>query len=152
MAQLQIPNETTWLIAKSNHIPYLSWSDNLDGIQHFEFQNSSIRKITDGFFSNIKVKETYLNLANNNLKCFPKTLNRTSFSEVYLAGSPIDCNCDMLSFAHWLNTTETQSQNRIVKDYKQVLLCERKVEWHSSLQSKSCANGILPNDFGRVSM
>ena len=121
VAQLTIPNGTMWLVAESNQLPYLMWSDNLDGIQHFEFQNSSIRKIAKDFFSNIKVKKTYLNLANNNLKSFPKTLNETHFSEVYLAGNPIDCNCDMLWFAHWLNTTEPQSQNRIVKDYKLVL-------------------------------
>ena len=130
LAQLQVPNRTMWLIVKSNQIPYLSWSDNLDGIQHFEFQNSSIRKIADEFFPNINVKKTYLNLANNDLNYFPKTLNGTNVSQVYLAGNPIECNCDMLWFAEWLNTTEPQSQNRIVKDYERVLCAEG--EWNGT--------------------
>ena len=123
LMDLRIPNETKWLIAKSNHIPCMDWSVNLSQIQHFDLQNSSVRYITDEFFSKVQTtkKAKFLNLANNKLKTLPKTLNRTSFSEVYLAGNPIDCNCDMLWFAHWLNTTEPQSQNRIVKDYKRVL-------------------------------
>ena len=123
LSELRIPNETMWLITRSNHIPHLQWSESLKAIQHFDFQNSSVGYITDEFFSKISgtKKTTFLNLANNYLKSFPITLNGTSFSEVYLAGNPIDCNCDMLWFAHWLNTTEPQSQNRIVKDYKRVL-------------------------------
>ena len=123
LTELRIPNETMWLVAKSSDIPYLHWSENLATIQHFDLQYSGVFNIADDFFSEITPmkKTTFLNLANNYLKKFPKTLNGTSFSEVYLAGNPIDCNCDMLWFAHWLNTTEPQSQNRIVKDYKRVL-------------------------------
>ena len=58
---------------------------------------------------------------NNDLRTFPKTLNGTSFSKVYLSGNPIDCNCDMLWFAEFLNTTHLKSRRRIVKDYDQVL-------------------------------
>ena len=123
LAELHVPNETMWLIAKSNQILYLQWSDNLDTIQHFDLQNSSVRHISDDFFSKIKSinKTTLINLANNDLKSFPKTLRGTSFSKVYLAGNPIDCNCQMLWFANWLNATEPLSENRIVKDYKQVV-------------------------------
>ena len=113
-----------WLVAKSNTISYLEWSENLDSIQHFDLQNSGVHQITDDFFSKIKSinKTKFLNLANNDLKSFPKTLDGTNFSQVYLAGNPIDCNCDMLWFANWLNNaTEPHSQNRIVKDYKQVV-------------------------------
>ena len=119
LAELRIPNETMWLVAKSNDIPNLQWSENLDTIEHFDLQNSGVRQITDDFFSKIKSinKTKFLNLENNNLKAFPKTLNGTNISQVYLAGNPIDCNCQMLWFANWLNTTEP----RIVKDYKQIL-------------------------------
>ena len=58
-----------------------------------------------------------VNLVNNDLKALPKTLGGTNFSQVYLAGNPIDCNCEMLWFANWLNTRNP----RIVQDYKQVL-------------------------------
>ena len=102
LTELRIPNETMWLIARSNDIPRLQWSKSLEAIQHFDFQNSSVRFVIDEFFSKIQTvkKAKFLNLANNNLKVFPKTLNRTNISQVYLAGNPIDCNCDMLWFAH----------------------------------------------------
>ena len=123
LTQIRVPNETMWLVAKYNHIPYLQWSEKLDTIQHFDLQHSGVRHITDDFFSKIKsVNRTKLiNLANNDLKAFPKTLNGTNFSQVYLAGNPIDCNCQMLWFASWLNATDPDSENRIVKDYKQVV-------------------------------
>ena len=76
--------------------------------------------IADAFFAKIKNGSTtkFLNLAKNNLKAFPKTLKETHCSEVYLAGNPIDCNCDMLWFTNWLNATDVR---RIVKDYKWVV-------------------------------
>ena len=119
LEELPIPNATMWLVAKSNDIPNLEWSENLDTIQHFDLQNSDVLHIADNFFSKIKSinKTKFLNLANNDLKYFPKTLSGTNFSQVYLAGNPIDCNCQMLWFANWLNATEP----RIVQDYKQVL-------------------------------
>ena len=123
LTELRIPNETMWFVAKYNHIPNLQWSENLDTIQHFDLQNSGVRYITDNFFSKIKSinKTKYLNLVNNHLKAFPTSLGRTNISQVYLAGNPVDCNCEMLWFANWLNTTDPQSQNRIVKDYDQIL-------------------------------
>ena len=112
-----------WLVAKYNDISFLQWSENLDRIQHFDLQNSSVHHITNDFFSEIKsINETkFINLAENDLKAFPKTLGVTNFSQVYLAGNPIDCNCQMLWFADWLNTTDPHSENRIVKDYDQVV-------------------------------
>ena len=120
LTELQIPNSTIWLVARSNHMPNLQWSKSLKAVQHFDFQNSSVQNITSEFFSKIKTtnKTRYLNLANNNLKSLPKTLEGTNFSEVYLAGNPIDCNCDMLRFTDWLNSTGVR---RIVKDYKRML-------------------------------
>ena len=112
-----------WLVAKYNYIPNLQWSENQDTIPHFDLQHSGVRNIVDDFFSKIKFmkKTTFLNLANNYLSVFPKSLNGTGFSQVYLAGNPIDCNCQMLWFADWLNVTEPHSENRIVKDYEQVV-------------------------------
>ena len=120
LAQLPIPNETMWLVARSNRMPSLQWSESLKTIQHFDLQNSSIQYITDEFFSKITTmkKARFLNVAKNNLKAFPKTLKTTNFSEVYLAGNPIDCNCNMLWLTNWLNATNV---GRIVKDYKRVL-------------------------------
>ena len=112
-----------WLVAKSNHITNLQWSENLKTIQHIDLQKSHVLHISDDFFSKIKSikKTTFLNLENNYINSFPTALNGTNFSQVYLAGNPIDCNCQMLWFADWLNTTEPHSENRIVKDYKQVV-------------------------------
>ena len=122
-----------WLVAKSNHIPLLQRSESLKDIKHFDFQNSSVQYITEDFFSEIRTakKFSFLNLANNDLKTFPKSLNGTNFSEVYLAGNPIDCNCDMLWFAEFLNRTNPQSGDRIVKDYEKVL-CTAGMEHKST--------------------
>ena len=118
LTDLQMPNQTMWLIAQADNIPYLEWSKNLDAIQHFDLQNSSIQKIYDDFFSSIQA--SFLNLKNNQLKSFPKSLNGTNFSEVYLAGNPIDCNCDMMWFADWLNRTNRMGR-KVVKDVDQVI-------------------------------
>ena len=120
LTKVRIPNETMWLIAKYNHMPNLQWSESLKSIQHFDLQNSSVCHINDEFFSKITTIKTakFLNLANNKLKNFPKNLKGTNFSQVYLAGNPIDCNCDMLWLTNWLNATDVR---RIVKDYKRVL-------------------------------
>ena len=125
LTDLQMPNKTMWLIAKSNNMSHLQWSDNLNKIQHFDFQNSSIQNITKDFFTKIQIYKSakFLNLADNELKSFPKSFNSTYFSEVYLAGNPIGCNCDMMWFANWLNRTEPDSQTRVVKDYDGVI-CE----------------------------
>ena len=139
LSQLQIPNKTTYLIAKSNHIPYLQWSESLEAILHFDFQNSSVRQISNDFFSEIKSKNitTFLNLANNNLKTLPITLKGTNFSEVYLTGNPVDCNCDMLWFANWLNTTKPQSESRIVTDYKRIVCAGGR--WNGTQVYKLCS-------------
>ena len=81
LTQLPIPNETMWLVVKSSDIPYLQWSKNLAAIQHFDLQDSGVFHVADDFFSKITAtkKTTFLNLANNYLKSFPKTLNGTSF-------------------------------------------------------------------------
>ena len=123
LTELRIPNETMWLIARSNQMPNLQWSKSLNVIQHFDFQNSSVRQISNDFFTEITAvkKISYLNLANNYLKSFPQTLNQINFSQVYLAGNPIECNCDMLWFAQFLNTANDSSGSRIVKDYKRVV-------------------------------
>ena len=146
LTHLPIPNETMWLIAKYNDISYLQWSENLDMIQHFDLQHSGVRHISDNFFSKIKSmnKTKFLNLVNNDLKVFPKTLGETNFTQVYLAGNPIDCNCQMLWFANWLNTTDPHSENRIVKDYDQVLCAGGK--WNGTQVYKLSAEqmGCLP--------
>ena len=89
-------------------------------------------------------KTKFLNLARNDLKVFPKSLNGTNFLEVYMAGNPIDCNCQMLWFADWLNVTDPHSENRIVKDYKQVLCVGGK--WNGTQVYKLSADqmGCIP--------
>ena len=121
LTDLQMPNQTMWLIASYDNILHLDWSKHLDIIQHFDLQKSSIQEISDDFFTKTQAK--FLNLKNNGLKSLPKSLNGTNFSEVYLAGNPIDCNCDMMWFADWLNRTNPVTGKRVVRDYDKVI-CE----------------------------
>ena len=136
-----------WLVTKSNDIPYVQWSENLAVIQHFDLQDSGVFNIADNYFSEIAItkRTTYLNLANNNLKTFPQTLNGTSFSEVYLAGNPVDCNCDMLWFAEWLNVTN-QFGRRIVKDYKQILCVGGRWNGTQVYKLKAVEMGCFPKN------
>ena len=151
LTQLPIPNETMWLVAKSNEMPYLQWSEKIVHIQYFDLQNSSICKIEDTFFSEIKIRNTtkFLNLANNDLENFPKSLKGTNFTQVYLAGNPIECNCDMLWFADWLNTTDPQSQNRVVIDYRHVKCVGG--EWNGNQVYKLSAEqmGCIPKKLAK---
>ena len=137
-----------WLVAKSNHIPCLQWSESLKDIKHFDFQNSSVQYITDDFFSEIRTakKFSFLNLANNDLKIFPKSLNGTNFSEVYLAGNPIDCNCDMLWFTEFLNRTNPQSGDRIVKDYEKVLCSDGRWNGTQVYKLRAVEMGCFPKN------
>ena len=81
LAELRIPNKTMWLVAKFNDISYLEWSENLDAIQHLDLQTSGVHLITDDFFSKIKCtnKMKFLNLANNDLKAFPRNFGWNKF-------------------------------------------------------------------------
>ena len=89
-------------------------------------------------------KTKFINFVNNYLKAFPKSLGGTNFSQVYLAGNPVDCNCQMLWFANWLNTTEPHSENRIVKDYDQVLCAGGKWNGTQVYQLSAELMGCLP--------
>ena len=147
LTKLRFPNETTWLTAISNRIPHLLWSKNLKAIQHFDLQDSGVCNIADDFFSEITAikKTSFLNLANNNLKAFPKTLNGTDFSKVYLAGNPIDCNCNMLWFAEFLNRTD-QSGRRIVKDYDKVMCAGGRWDGTEVYKLKAVEMGCYPKN------
>ena len=122
LTEVQILNNTMWFVARSNNISTLQWTESFKNITLFDFQNSSIQEIDTEFFIHIQTS-SYVNFASNKLQSFPLSLNETSFSEVYLAGNPIDCNCDMMWFADWLNRTKPKSQIRIVQDYDKVF-CE----------------------------
>ena len=94
----------------------------MENIVHIDIQKSNIISICDECFSNLATEGdiTYLNLAHNNIRTFSETLQTVhSLEEVYLAGNPINCNCDMIWFAEWINAT-TPSGVRIVKDYQDI--------------------------------
>ena len=90
---------------------------------HIDLNNSYITSICDDLF--LKLGEagniTYLNLAKNSIALPSKTLqNIKSLQEVYLAGNPIECNCDMIWFSKLVNSTTTAASMRIVKDYQDI--------------------------------
>ena len=63
----------------------------------------------------------HLNLAWNNIKKFNKIIKElTNLHEIFLAGNPIECSCDTLWFADWLEHFATPSGARIIKDYRDV--------------------------------
>ena len=122
LSDLYVPSETNWLISKNNKIKDLQWSDNLRGMTHIDLANSSIDSIGPNFFPKIVnlTKLSYLNLTHNKLKVFDKNISHLRIPEIHLSGNPIECNCDMLWFAEWLNTTLYPAGSRIVKDYEDI--------------------------------
>ena len=125
LKSLMIPNETTWLVADSNNIGHSCWksNDDLPGVVHLDLHDSNIMSVCDDFLSKLAKanKITYLNLINNAIVHPSKIFqNMSSLQEVYLAGNPIDCNCDMIWFAKWVNYTTTCTGGRVVKDYQDI--------------------------------
>ena len=126
LSDLFVPKETNWLIAKGNKIDHLEWSEessrNLHQIEHIDLANSSIYSLGGDFFSKLTnfTQLRFLNLSGNKLDDFNQDIKQSNLSEIHLSGNPIKCNCDMFWFAEWLNATEPQSQNRIVRDYQDV--------------------------------
>ena len=119
---LEIPEDTTWIIANSNNIRHLCSGSDIQSVQHIDFQLSGIVSICDEFFETIKKRNVkYLNLAWNKITKFSKIFKEaTNLDEIFLAGNPIECICDTLWFADWLEHFTTPSGERIVKDYGKV--------------------------------
>ena len=85
--------------------------------EHFEIHSSKIFTICDEFFSKLNAtgERKYLDIAKNNLKVISKSLKSDKQLDVYLAGNPIECNCDTLWVTQWFNTTGGTG-HKIVKD------------------------------------
>ena len=88
-----------------------------------DLHSSKIEHICDDTFQNLaqndKIK--YLNMAYNGITKFSKNIvHIKSLEEVYVAGNPIECNCDTFWFVNWLTNFTTPSGVRIVKDYMNV--------------------------------
>ena len=126
LTDLLVPNETNWLVAKDNKIIHLEWfeesSRSPHQIGHVNLANCSINSIRPNFFLKLAnlSKVHYLNLAGNKLKAFNQDIRKSNWSQVYLSGNPIDCTCDMLWFAEWLNTANSPLGPRIVQDYQNI--------------------------------
>ena len=117
---LTVPIETQWLISDCTGVMQLCWSSNLENLEYIDLRGSEFVSICEDFFPKLKniSKVRYINLSNNRLSHFPKALSDVSSLDIYLAGNPVDCNCEMLWFVEWLNTTNNRTDTRPVKDYK----------------------------------
>ena len=122
LSALEIPEDTTWIIAHSNSIRHLCSGSDIPNVQHIDFQSSGIVSICDGFFKSInKTNVTHLNLSWNSITKFNQIIKEVgNLSEIFLAGNPIECSCDTLWFADWLEHFTTPSGDRIIKDYQEV--------------------------------
>ena len=123
LANLRVPDETTWLIADSNKIQSLCTTDNLGNISRLDLHSSEITFICDDYFHYLGSQGhlEYLNLANNTLTKFEKSIQTlTSLKTAFLAGNPIDCTCDTIWLADWLVNFTTPSGEKVVRDYQEV--------------------------------
>ena len=119
---MEIPEDTTWIIANFNNIPHLCSGSDIQSVQHIDFQSSGIVSICDEFFETTKKRNVkYLNLAWNKITKFSEIFKEvTNLDAILLAGNPIECTCDTLWFADWLEHFTTPSGERVVKDYQEL--------------------------------
>ena len=119
---LTVPVETQWLTSDCSGVTQLCWSSNLENLEYIDLSGSNFLSICDDFFIRLKniSKVTYINLSKNRLSHFPKALSNVTSLDIYLAGNPVDCNCEMLWFVEWLNSTNNRTDTRPVKDYKEI--------------------------------
>ena len=150
IARLEVPNESTWLIASHNKINNLCWSDNMKDIERFEIHSSKIFTIYDEFFSKLNAtgERKYLDIAKNNLKVISKSLKSVKQLDVYLAGNPIECNCDTLWVTQWFNTTGGTG-HKIVKDYKDIKCVNAKWNGLQVYQLNGIEMGCFPKILAR---
>ena len=128
---LDIPDGTTWLIADDTNIGHLCPTFSLKNITHFDCQSSNITSICDDFFLSLSHSNgsnvTNLNLANNHLKSFSKSLKKlTSLETLYLSGNPIECTCDNAWLVGWMTNFTTPFGDRIIRDYTNVICADEK--------------------------
>ena len=119
---LTVPIETQWLISDCAGVAQLYWSSNLENLEYIDLSGSNFISICDDFFIRLKniSKVTHINLSKNRISHFPKKINLVRSLDLYLAGNPVDCNCEMLWFVEWLNSTDNRTDTRPVKDYKEI--------------------------------
>ena len=147
-----VPEYTNWITFTDALIGRLCSSYNYltnlaSTVTHLNLQSSNIESICpktlDGIleYSNIKS----LNLARNNLTQIPHIFNKVArnLKRLWIGGNPINCECDMLWLASWINNTRESGQ-RLVQDYQDVICTGGKVDGTPVYQLSSVAMGCYP--------
>ena len=130
--QVQVPQDTTWLLAASNNITTLCTWPGLDLITHLDLHSSHIATICEDFYQVLNQSShiKYINLANNNISVFSKALmGLKTLERVYVAGNPVQCTCDSLWFTDWLVNFTSPSGVRLVQDYSHVTCAAGDASW-----------------------
>ena len=50
-----------------------------------------------------------------------KTIKSAALESLYLSGNPVECGCEMLWMANWMENSTSASGHRLVPDYKNVI-------------------------------
>ncbi len=75
-----------------------------------------------------KLTNTFI-LRNNALKNIPRSVqNLSGLDEVYLSGNPFECSCDMTWMVKWLNSLSNETNEVLVRDYRNVKCANGKLE------------------------
>ncbi len=124
------PMYTNWIEVTNSNLgkicgvyPYLqSGAINITGLN---LKESNVFKICMDTLDSILLTShlKWVNLAQNNLTRISEKLQSRSnhLERLWLAGNPIQCDCDMTWMIDWVGNATTPSGGRLVQDYQDVM-------------------------------
>ena len=115
-----VPNNTDCLLCSNSHIQNIPENiQYVENITNIDISNNDLHDIPELTLSTMNKLKT-LDISNNLFLSLPKGLQHSNRLEsIYIAGNPINCNCDMLWLINWTNKLLPDG-TRIVRHYEKV--------------------------------
>ena len=108
-----VPQNTTELNLRGNHITILDGFDYLNGLTTIDLSRCDIYTLTDNFVR--QLHDIKINLTNNKLRSLPQALNDANINEIYLSQNRFVCDCQNADTINWI-----QKNIRIIPDVSNV--------------------------------
>ncbi len=127
-----IPNDTDRFILTRTNITHLCESfPYFNKISSLSLVSSRLTEICDDALGDILSSHTLkqLDVSKNNIQHFSIVWTKKSriLSRIWLSGNPVECGCDMIWMADWLENATTRSGSKLVQDYRD-LVCSSPTE------------------------
>ncbi len=97
-----------------------------NSISHLSIEDTNLFHICEDMLSRIISSNSLKSISfrNNKLRRLSakwKTMENNVLESLYIAGNPVECKCEMLWMANWLENTTSSKGMRLVPDYKDVI-------------------------------